>query len=214
MQIEIIEVGPYAANCYLVFQQAERKALIIDPGAEPDKIKARIRQLQLVPEAIAITHGHFDHIGAAAALATEWQIPILLHPQEAVYMRERSHPLMSMTAEVLDELLAALPQNGRYLLNGDTFEAAAGTWKAWEVAGHSDHSLCFYEDEEGILFCGDTIFAGGVGRTDLYHGASTELVRQIHAKLMVLPDETNVYPGHGPATTIGLERETNPFLQW
>lgn len=127
-------------------------------------------------------------------------------------MQERSHPIMSMGAEVLDELLAALPQNGRYVSDQEAFEAAGQKWQAIEVPGHTDHSLCFYHAEAGILFSGDTLFAGSVGRTDLYHGEAAELIRQIREKLLRLPDETRVLPGHGMETTIGRERKENPFL--
>lgn len=212
MQIEKIEVGSYCANCYFVSDERTRRTLIIDPGAEAEQLIRHIEHRQLLPEGIAITHGHFDHVGAAAALSQKWHLPIWIHGQETAYMQERSHPIMSMGAEVLDELLAALPQNGRYVSDQEAFEAAGQKWQAIEVPGHTDHSLCFYHAEAGILFSGDTLFAGSVGRTDLYHGEAAELIRQIREKLLRLPDETRVLPGHGMETTIGRERKENPFL--
>lgn len=212
MQIEKIEAGIYGTNGYLIWDEQTRRTLIIDPGDEAEKFINYITYRQLSPEGIAITHGHFDHIGAAPALSAKWHLPIWIHGQETAYMQERSHPIMSMGAEVLDELLAALPQNGRYVSDQEEFEAAGRKWRAIEVPGHTDHSLCFYCEEEGVLLSGDTLFAGSVGRTDLYHGEPSELIRQIREKLLCLPEATRVLPGHGMETTIGKERSQNPFL--
>lgn len=212
MQIFKLEVGMYQANCYAVIDTVSRRALIVDPGDEAAKIAGWLERLQAEPEAIFITHGHFDHIGAAVPLAQHWQVPIYTSSDELVYMKDRSHPLMEMTAEVLDEFLAAVPQTVHGLDPGDIVRAAGTEWRTVEVPGHSDHSFCLYAEAEGVLFVGDTLFAGSVGRTDMYHGAPDVLHSEIRAKLMCLPDETRVYPGHGPATTIGRERRLNPFV--
>lgn len=212
MQIYKLEVGMYQANCYAVVDEVSRNALVVDPGDEPAKIDLWLKQLQAKPEAIFVTHGHFDHLGAAAPLAAKWQVPIYTSLDELVYMEDRHHPLMEMTAEVLDEFLAAAPQYVRGLCHGDVLQAAGCSWQVMEVPGHSDHSLCLYEAMEGALFSGDTLFAGSVGRTDLYNGSSRVLVREIHRQLLCLPGLVKVYSGHGPVTTIERESRLNPFL--
>lgn len=212
MQIFQLEVGMYQANCYAVVDGNSRSALVVDPGDEAAKIASWLQSLQAKPEAIFITHGHFDHIGAAAPLAEHWQVPIYMSLDELVYMEDRSHPLMEMTAEVLDDFLAAAPQNVRGLYQGEVIQLAGTSWRVIEVPGHSDHGLCLYAESEGVLFSGDTLFAGSVGRTDLYNGSPFTLVNEIKMKLMGLPDGVRVYSGHGPKTTIGQERRLNPFL--
>lgn len=213
MQIESLAVGMYQANCYAVISESSRKALIIDPGEETDRIQSWLEGLQAEPEAIFITHGHFDHIGAAVCLAQSLQVPILASLDELDYMKDRSHPIMEMTSEVLDAFLAAAPQMVHGLHPDDVFSAADTSWLAIEVPGHSDHSLCLYAEKENLLFTGDTLFAGSVGRTDVYHGSPLDLVKEIKEKLLVLPDETLVYPGHGPETSIAQERRMNPFFR-
>ncbi len=212
MQIFRLEVGMYQANCYAVVDEKSRKALVVDPGDEPAKIANWLELLPAKPEAIFITHGHFDHIGAAAPLAEQWQVPIYTSLDELVYMEERSHPLMKMTSEVLDEFLAAAPQYVQGLCNGDRVQLAEKNWRIIEVPGHSDHGLCLYAETEGVLFSGDTLFAGSMGRTDLFNGSPNVLLNEIKMKLMSLPDGVMVYPGHGPKTTIGQERRLNPFI--
>ncbi len=212
MQIFRLEVGMYQANCYAVVDEKSRKALVVDPGDEPAKIANWLEHLQAKPEAIFITHGHFDHIGAAAPLAEHWQVPIYTSLDELVYMEDRSHPLMEMTSEVLDEFLAAAPQYVKGLCHGDRVQLAEKSWRIIEVPGHSDHGLCLFAEAEGVLFSGDTLFAGSMGRTDLFNGSPYVLVDEIKMKLMSLPDGVMVYPGHGPKTTIGQERRLNPFL--
>lgn len=212
MQIYKLEVGMYQANCYAVVNEESRSALVVDPGDEPAKIVGWLKQLQAKPEAIFLTHGHFDHVGAAASLAEHWQVPIYTSLDELVYMEDRSHPLMAMTSEVLDEFIAAAPQYVRGLCHGDVIRLAQKEWNVLEVPGHSDHSLCLYERSGGILFSGDTLFAGSVGRTDLFNGSSSVLVKEIKMKLMSLPEDTVVYPGHGSKTTIGWESRHNPFI--
>lgn len=211
MEIKKLEVGAYQANCYIILGE-DRRALIIDPGDEPERIAACVQELGAEPEAIFLTHGHFDHIAGAPFLAKLWQIPIILQADEVIYMEDRRHPMMEMTAGILDDLIAALPQNGRYVSDQEEFEAAGLTWRVIEVPGHSDHSLCLYCEKEGVVFSGDTLFAGSVGRTGLYHGGPQDLVGNLKKTLLVLPEDTKVYPGHGPATVLAKEKQTNPFF--
>lgn len=213
MKISCRAVGEYQANCYVLQEEESGRALVIDPGAEAEALIGWIRTLEAQPEAILITHGHFDHLGAAYALSRQYQAPIYMHPDEVLYMQDRSHPLMRMTEGMLDELLAALPQNGRYVCDGDVLRVAGEPLQILEVPGHSDHSLCVYSAKEAALFCGDTLFAGSIGRTDLYHGSDQDLVQNIVKKFGPLPEETVVYTGHGPSTTLQQEWRTNPFIR-
>lgn len=213
MQIEKLETGLYQANCYCVFQKPEGKALLIDPGADGEHIQSWLKQLHVRPECIFITHGHFDHIGAAATLAQSYRIPVRIASEELDYMRLRSHPIMRMSAGILDAFLAAAPQIAEGLQHGSRFTAAGEEWRCIEVPGHSDHSLCLYQEEQGVLFSGDTLFAGSVGRTDVFSGEPDTLLHRIEERLLVLPESTRVYPGHGPATTIGQERRSNPYCR-
>ena len=202
MQIETMIVSMFATNCYLVSCPQSREAMVIDPGAEGKRIIERIRELGLLPQMIVNTHGHIDHIGANSKLKQEWQIPVMLS--------EKDLDVYNNPGFGLGLVLKKQPQPEKYMSEGDIISFGHQSLKVLETPGHTDGGICLVG--ESMVFCGDTLFAGSIGRTDLAGGSHPTLMESISNKLLTLPPETVVYPGHGPATTIGFEKENNPFL--
>lgn len=206
MSYQLVIVGPLETNCYLFFCPQTRECAVIDPGAEAEKIFEAIASLDLKPIIILNTHGHVDHTGANLDLKERYQIPIALHPGDLPLLEEYLQlefglMLGARPAPAPDRLLA----DGEKIVIGETF------LQVIHSPGHSPGSVCFYADH--LLFAGDTLFCGGVGRTDLPGGSWKDLAHSLKARVMTLPDETVVLPGHGPKTTIGEERESNPYLE-
>jgi glyoxylase-like metal-dependent hydrolase (beta-lactamase superfamily II) len=212
MILESITVGPIQANCYILGCPETREALLIDPGDEPDRIARRVERHDLRPVAYLHTHGHLDHVGATAGLKRRFGGRILLHRADLfLYEHAREH------AEAYGiEIPATLPVDA-FIEEGE--EIAWGTLKGRvrHTPGHSPGGVCLLvpggDREEDRIFTGDTLFAGSVGRTDLPGGSMPQLMRSIREKLLALPDPTVVASGHGPTSTIGAERQANPFLQ-
>jgi len=202
MQIETMIVSMFATNCYLVSCPQSREAMVIDPGAEGKRIIERIRELGLLPQMIVNTHGHIDHIGANSKLKQEWQIPVMLS--------EKDLDVYNNPGFGLGLVLKKQPQPEKYMSEGDIISFGHQSLKVLETPGHTDGGICLVG--ESMVFCGDTLFAGSIGRTDLAGGSHPTLMESISNKLLTLPPATVVYPGHGPATTIGFEKENNPFL--
>jgi hydroxyacylglutathione hydrolase len=202
MRVETMMVSMFATNCYLVSCPQSREAIVIDPGAEGKSIIDRVKGLGLSVKLIVNTHGHIDHIGANGKLKQEWQIPIMLSEKDlGVY----NNPGFG-----LGLLLKKQPQPDVFLSEGDTIYFGNQSLQVIETPGHTMGGICLVG--ESNVFCGDTLFAGSIGRTDLPGGSYSTLLESIRQKLLVLPPETVVYPGHGPATTIGFEKNTNSFL--
>ncbi len=206
MIVETLTVGPVQANCYLVGCPETRAAVIIDPGDEAARILARVRENNLRVSHILLTHAHFDHITAAQAVAESTGAPLAIHPDDL--------PLLNVgggaTAFGLPQPPIPVPQI--WLSVGNVIETGTLAFSVLHTPGHSPGHVCFYERAHNTIFVGDVLFAGSIGRTDLPGGSYETLMDSIAHQLMVLPDDTVVYPGHGPATTIGAERVGNPFL--
>ncbi len=204
LEVYGLAVGMLETNCYLVIDRSSCKAVIIDPGADPDLICELCTAHRAEVTLILNTHGHGDHIGANGVLKARLGVPIAIHaadadclPDPMVNLSAYFEPVTSPPADVL-------------LVHGQEIEIGAATIKVLSTPGHSPGSVSFLGD--GWVICGDVIFRGSIGRTDFPRCNSEDLQRSIREQLMPLPPDTLVYPGHGPATTIGYEKANNPFL--
>jgi len=194
-------VGTYAVNCTIL--PIEDEVFVIDPGAEPETILKNLKEQNLVPTAILLTHGHFDHIGVVNALQSAFPgLPVYVGAKDAPVL---THPMNQCPP---DYPPITRPANIRIADDGN---GPAGA-EVIPTPGHTPGGVCYYFRNLGVLYSGDTLFAGSVGRTDLPGGDMATLLQSIE-RLTVLPDETKVVPGHGPETTIGREKDSNPFLQ-
>ncbi len=202
MMIEQLPVGPLLANCYLVADEASRRAIVVDPGDEGPRIAAMIERLRLAVDFIVLTHGHFDHLGAVGPIRAVTGAPVVVHEAEQETMRA---PKLFAGLEIEEPLVP-----DRLLKDGETLIVGAHRLTVVHTPGHSPGHITLVG--EGLALVGDVIFAGSIGRTDLPGGDFDTLMNSITRHILTLPDETVLYPGHGPATTVGRERATNPFL--
>jgi hydroxyacylglutathione hydrolase len=197
-------VGAFQANCYLVGDEGTGSCVLIDPGAEPDRLIAAVERSQTQLAAIWLTHAHIDHIGAVAELVARWKVPIHLHPLD-----EPLYAAADRQAAAYGLPLDPPPKADRPLAGGDRLTIGALTFDVMHAPGHAPGHVIFHG--HGLAFVGDCLFAGSIGRTDLPWSNGADLERSL-AAIASLPAETLVYPGHGPATTIGYELRTSPFL--
>lgn len=205
MKISTLAVSVFATNCYLAYDSRTGEGVIIDPGDEGDRIKDEVTRLKFTPVGILITHGHGDHIGAVADMKAEYDVPIYAGPNAEKVIRYSNKEFFSAVG--LDVIC---PMPDITVGEDETVSFGECTLRVIETPGHSIDAICFLAGHS--LFCGDTIFFNSIGRTDLAGGNFDQLIDSITEKLMILPDETVCYTGHGPRTTIGQERENNPFL--
>jgi len=203
--VEVLPVGPLQANCFLATDEGTGRTLIIDPGDEGARILARLQALALTPEVIIATHGHFDHVGGVRVLREATGVPFL-----ALALEREVLDVAAARAEMFGLVIDRPPPPDRWLASGESVSAGSLTLKVLHTPGHSPGHLIL--TMPGGAFVGDLVFAGSVGRTDLPGGDETALFASIAHHILPLPDETVLYPGHGPTTTVGRERATNPFL--
>lgn len=210
MILEMLTVGPFMSNCYIVGSEVTGEGMIIDPGAEAEVILDSIRRLKLSVALIVATHSHIDHVAALSQVKEVTGAPFAIHEAEA-----RGHhipgELAQMVTEMMGHSLKSLPEPDRLLCDGEVIELGDLRFTVLHTPGHSPGGISLLVP--GMVFCGDTLFNFGIGRTDLPGGSYATLMNSIFTKLMVLPDDTRVLPGHGPESTIGIERKYNPFLR-
>jgi hydroxyacylglutathione hydrolase len=206
--LETLTVGPFQENCYVIGDEETLEGAVVDPGDEAVRIALAVEQTNLEIGRILITHAHIDHVGAVAALADEYACPVLMHAEAEPMLEQLPTQAMMMGLR-----FGKVPSVDHYLEDGQVLEVGGLELEARYTPGHAPGHLAFYAESEAVVFAGDALFAGSVGRTDLFGGNMEVLMRSINERLMTLPDETQVFPGHGPQTTIADERRHNPFLQ-
>jgi glyoxylase-like metal-dependent hydrolase (beta-lactamase superfamily II) len=208
MLIESFPVGPLACNCIFLADESSREAIVIDPGAEAKRIHRRLNELGLAAKQIILTHAHIDHVGASFQVRNLTGAPILLHENDLSLLAT-----LDAQAAWLGIDPPEVAQPDASLSDGQTIALGHYTAKVLHTPGHTQGSGCLYFEEQNLLISGDTLFAGSIGRTDLPGGNYDQIIASIHSRLKLLPDETRVYPGHGPTTKIGEERAQNPFFR-
>lgn len=204
MKILPFAVGQFQENAYLVIDETTSRAVFVDPGAEPDRLVAAVRGSGVTLEGIWLTHAHVDHVGGIAALTRVWPVPVFLHPAD-----QPLYEAADLQAAAYDLPFDPPPPANRALADGDVLHVGALTFSVMHCPGHSPGHVVIHGN--GVALVGDCLFAGSVGRTDLPLSDPAQLARSLR-RIAALPEETVVYSGHGPATTIGRERSTNPFL--
>lgn len=203
MKIKTLVVGPLAVNCYILYD--EEAGVLIDPGEEAEKILGFIDSEGITLTHIINTHGHFDHIGANGRLKEETGALLLVHKADVEYLEHAdiAASAFGLTAE-------PSPEPDRLLDDGDVIEAGTVGLEVIHTPGHSPGGICLLTNHR--LFTGDTLFAGSIGRTDLVGGSHETLLKSVRSRLFALGDTVEIFPGHGPASTIGHEKKHNPFF--
>ncbi|MBI4187041.1 MAG: MBL fold metallo-hydrolase [Chloroflexi bacterium] len=204
MLVKRLEVGPLGTNCYIVASEAGGEGMIVDPGDEAERIVKAVRGLKVDIKYIVLTHGHWDHIGSLGEVREATGARVAIHADDAEFLSAQSPAAMFSASSV------SVPPD-RLLKDGDNIDIGDLRLLVLHTPGHTPGGICLLGN--GMVFTGDTLFNAGIGRTDLPRGSYHQLISGIQAKLMVLPDSTIAYPGHGPETTIGAERRGNPFLR-
>jgi hydroxyacylglutathione hydrolase len=205
---EILPVGPLQCNCSIIGDEASHEAMVIDPGDDIADVLAIIEEHKLKVKQIVITHAHIDHVGGAMKLRAVTGAPILLNHNDYTLLK-----MLDLQADWVGMQSPGKVEIDHSLNEQDAVKAGALTANVMHTPGHTEGSICLYFPAEKKLIAGDTLFAGSIGRTDLPGGSFEKIMRSLHDKLLMLPDETAVVPGHGPLTSIGAEREVNPFLK-
>lgn len=208
MHIERLEVGTLETNCYILSDPISKEAVVIDAGADVAEILYYLEHQQLKVKLVLNTHGHYDHTQANDALREATGAPLAIHCDDA--------ELLAIPEKVSAKMMAkadACKPAEQLLHNGDSISFGSYQLQVIYTPGHTKGGCCFYETNEKVCFTGDTLFQGGVGRTDLYGGNYTALMHSIRERLHKLPDDVIIYPGHGPSSTMGLERKYNPFFK-
>jgi hydroxyacylglutathione hydrolase len=210
MILETFPVGPLTCNCTILGDEVTREAMVVDPGDNIPEILSRLQKHGLTLRQIVVTHAHIDHVGGAAQLRKLTGAPVIMNQQDLGLLG-----MMQMQAGWLGVPTPEVAPPDASAEDGLTVGLATLPAQVLHTPGHTPGSICllFHFDNQHLLLAGDTLFAGSIGRTDLPGGDGKQILRSLRERLLVLPDVTRVVPGHGPETTIGEERQSNPFLQ-
>jgi hydroxyacylglutathione hydrolase len=204
---EIFPVGPLQCNCSIIGDETNHEAMVIDPGDDIEHVLALLRKHNLQVKQIVITHAHIDHVGGAMKLRAATGAPILLNQNDYALLK-----MLDEQAQWIGVPAAGAVVIDQSVSTGDTLKAGSHEAAVLHTPGHTEGSICLYFPADKIMIAGDTLFAGSIGRIDLPGGSMQKIMQSLHGTVLALPDETVVVPGHGPLTTIGEERETNPWL--
>lgn len=206
LEIDSAVVGSVGTNCYIVRRKGADRCVVVDPGDNGREIASFIKKQGMMVEAILLTHAHFDHILGVTDLKTNAGGRICVLDAEKDLLEDANLNVSSMAGE------AVALQADLLLKDGQTYEMAGLTFAVIHTPGHTKGSCCFYLKEEGVLFSGDTLFFESIGRTDLPTGNGNAIRESLNRKLLTLPEEVKVFPGHGPVTEIGYEKDNNPYV--
>ncbi|MBR3103099.1 MAG: MBL fold metallo-hydrolase [Lachnospiraceae bacterium] len=206
LKIGKMTLGSCMTNCYFVYREGESGVIFFDPAAQGDYIYEKMKEHGFEIEVILLTHGHFDHIGGVDALREKSGAKVYAMEAEKVLLQD---PYVNVSAQMHAKVTV---EADGFLHDGDELEYGGKKCKVIATPGHTIGGCCFYFEEAGMVICGDTIFAESVGRTDFPTGNMKKLLASIEDKIFTLPEDTKLYPGHGPATTVGHEKENNPFF--
>ncbi|MFB3812969.1 MAG: MBL fold metallo-hydrolase [Terriglobales bacterium] len=204
---EVIPVGPLMCNCSIVGDENSHEAMVIDPGDDIEVVLDTLSRHKLKLRQIVITHAHIDHAGGATRLKRLTGAPILLNQNDQALLK-----MLDSQAAWLGMQSPEPVKIDQDVKDGDKLQAGANTATVLHTPGHTEGSICLYFEAQEKLIAGDTLFAGSIGRTDLPGGSFDKMMHSLHERVLALPDEVEVTPGHGPITYIGVERESNPFL--
>lgn len=211
LEIITIPVTPFVQNCRLLIDsQVGPGCVLVDPGGDAELILSEIANRQLTLESIWLTHSHLDHCGAVSEILKHGRVDLMAHPDEEI-LRSKVEDLCTMYG-IAGAKMKNCPEPTVYLKGEETLTFAGHFFRVLFTPGHSPGHLCFYCKESADLIAGDTLFQGSIGRTDLPGGDHRQLINSIRSEILSLPDQTKVLPGHGPDTTVGVEKRSNPFL--
>jgi len=206
LQVEPLVVGPLFSNCYIVWDKGVKHGAIIDPGDDADNILKVVKELDIEIKYILATHGHFDHVGAVAPLRRELKAEFLAHKEDFFFIEDGENAARRWLVDIEQP-----PKPDRFIEDGEKIKIGGFELEVLHTPGHSPGGVSFLNDR--MVFGGDTLFQGNIGRTDFRKGSFEELAKSIRTRLYTLPDDTIVYTGHGPITTIGDEKRFNPFVR-
>lgn len=205
-RIKTCVLGPVSTNCYILYRQGGREAVVVDPADNGGYIANQCKELGVIPSAVVLTHGHFDHIMGIDDLRREFPVPVYVHEGDRETLLD---PALNLSSSYTNGYTF---DGADYIRDGQRLELAGFSFQVIHTPGHTPGGVCYYLESEGVLFSGDTLFQNSVGRTDFPNSSMSDLIRSIREKVMKLPDDVKVYPGHMGETTIGHERKYNPFI--
>ncbi len=207
INIERFELGPLTVNCYVIYSAGSKECIVVDPGWPSSELESFLFNQDLKPAYIILTHGHFDHTSGVRRLKSLYECPLMIHKEDSNMLGNEN-----LTAALFGLSADPSPPADSYISDGDTISISNIKIEITHTPGHSPGSICLIIKGHKTIICGDTLFAGSIGRTDLPGGDYSTLIYSIKNKILIFDNDVKVLPGHGPATTVGRERAFNPFL--